>query len=61
MDDERPSMPLSLVVFIGILAVIGLISVFGWVAGAIAGLIRLVVVIGLVALAVVVVRAVMRR
>jgi hypothetical protein len=54
-------MPLSLVVFIGILAVIGLISVFGWVAGAIAGLIRLVVVIGLVALAVVVVRAVMRR
>lgn len=57
-DDGGPGLPMLLYLVIGILAVVGLFSISGWIFGAIFTLVRAVIVIAVVVLAFVILKAI---
>lgn len=63
MDDEleRPSLPWWALVVVGVLALIGLVTVAGWVLGTIGGIVRLAVLALIVAVTALAVRGALRR
>lgn len=63
MDDdlEPPGTPVLVIVVVGVLAVIGALTVVRWVFNAVFGLVTLAVIVGLVVVAFLAVRAIKRR
>lgn len=56
-DIERPTIPVWFRLAVGVLAVIGAITVVRWLFGALAGLVKLAIVVALIALVVIAARS----
>lgn len=63
MDDEleRPTLPIWIWLIVALLAVIGAITVVGWVFGALMGIVKLAVVVVFIALVIAAARSFTRR